>query len=130
MITYGEVPARYLGGVVEAARLVFRDGGVVVDASAAGGEDFLLQMLDTDDGALRLGELGIGCNPGITRPMGNLLFDEKIDGTVHLALGASYTFLGGTNESAIHWDMVNDLRAAAASSGPTASSSSATAAAG
>ena len=108
-ITYAEVPARYLGGVVEAARLVFREG-VVVDASAAAGEEFLLQTLDTDEGARRLGELGIGCNPGVTRSMGNVLFDEKIDGTVHLALGASYTFLGGTNESAIHWDMVKDLR--------------------
>jgi aminopeptidase len=109
-ITYGEVAARYLGGVVENARLVFRDG-VVVEASAGAGEDYLLQTLDTDEGARRLGELGIGCNPGVTRSMGNVLFDEKIDGTVHLALGASYTFLGGTNDSAIHWDMVKDLRA-------------------
>jgi aminopeptidase len=109
VITYAEIPARYLGGRVEGARLEFR-AGAVVDASARIGEDFLLQTLDTDEGARRLGELGIGCNPGITRPMGNLLFDEKIDGTVHLALGGSYTFLGGTNESAIHWDMVKDLR--------------------
>jgi aminopeptidase len=109
VITYGEFPARYLGGRVEGARLAFRDGAVV-DASAEVGEDFLLATLDTDAGARRLGELGIGCNPGITRAMGNLLFDEKIDGTVHLALGGSYTFLGGTNESAIHWDMVKDLR--------------------
>ena len=94
---------------MEGARLAFRDGRVV-DAAARAGEDFLLQTLDTDAGARRLGELGIGCNPAITRAMGNLLFDEKIDGTVHLALGGSYTFLGGTNESAIHWDMVKDLR--------------------
>jgi aminopeptidase len=109
VITYAEVPAHYLGARVEGARLEFRDGAVV-DASAQAGEDFLLQMLDTDAGARRVGELGIGCNPGITRPMGNLLFDEKIDGTVHVALGGSYTYLGGTNESAIHWDMVKDLR--------------------
>jgi aminopeptidase len=109
VITYGEVPARYLGGRVEGARLAFR-GGAVVEASAVVGEDFLLQTLDTDEGARRLGELGIGCNEGITHATGNLLFDEKIAGTVHLALGASYTFLGGTNESAIHWDMVKDLR--------------------
>jgi aminopeptidase len=109
VITYAEVTARYLGARVEGARLEFR-AGAVVDASARSGEDFLLATLDTDAGARRLGELGIGCNPGITRPMGNLLFDEKIDGTVHLALGGSYTYLGGTNESAIHWDMVKDLR--------------------
>lgn len=108
-ITYAEVPARYLGGVVVGARLIFRDG-VVVEASADDGEEFLMQTLETDAGARRLGELGIGCNPGVTRSMGNVLFDEKIDGTVHLAVGASYTFLGGTNESAIHWDMVKDLR--------------------
>jgi aminopeptidase len=109
VVTYGELPAHYLGTRVEGARLAFR-GGEVVEASAAAGEEILLQVLDTDDGARRLGELGIGCNPGITRAMGTALFDEKIDGTVHLALGAGYTFLGGTNESSIHWDMVKDLR--------------------
>ena len=109
VVTYSEFPAFYMGARVEGARLTFRDG-VVVEATADHGEDFLLRMLDTDDGSRRLGELGIGCNPGITRAMGNPLFDEKIAGTVHLALGASYTFIGGTNESAIHWDMVKDLR--------------------
>jgi aminopeptidase len=109
VITYGEVTNRFLGSPVEGARLVFREGAVV-EATARSGEDVLLQALDTDEGARRLGEVGIGCNPGITRAMGNLLFDEKIDGTVHLALGGSYTFLGGTNDSAIHWDMVKDLR--------------------
>ena len=63
-----------------------------------------------DEGARVLGELGIGCNEGITRYMGNTLFDEKIAGTIHLALGASYAFAGGLNESAIHWDIVKDLR--------------------
>ena len=58
----------------------------------------------------RIGELGIGCNPGITRFMRNTLFDEKIGGTVHIALGQSYTDLGGNNESGIHWDIVKDLR--------------------
>ena len=74
------------------------------------GEEFLLQTLDTDEGARRLGELGIGCNPGIQRFMKNVAFDEKINGTVHLAVGNSYTFIGGTNESSIHWDIVKDLR--------------------
>ena len=66
--------------------------------------------LDTDEGARRIGELGIGCNPGIQRHTRNTLFDEKIDGTVHLAVGASYTFTGASNKSAIHWDLVKDLR--------------------
>ena len=63
------------------------EGGRVVDASAASEEAFLIEQLDQDEGARRIGELGIGCNPGITRFMKNTLFDEKIDGTVHLALG-------------------------------------------
>ena len=67
-------------------------------------------MLETDAGAQRLGELGLGCNPRHHAHTRNVLFDEKIDGTVHLALGASYTHNGGKNESAIHWDMVKDLR--------------------
>jgi aminopeptidase len=81
-----------------------------VEASAETNEAFLLELLDTDDGARRLGELGIGCNPGITRSTGNPYFDEKIDGTVHLAVGDGFPNLGGTNESQIHWDIVKDLR--------------------
>lgn len=109
VIAYSEFPAVYLGHHVEGARLVFREGRVV-ESSATGGEEFLRQVLHTDDGASRLGELGIGCNPRITRFTHNVLFDEKIDGTVHLALGGSYTYAGGKNESAVHWDMVKDLR--------------------
>ena len=109
VVTYSEFPAVYGSNVVLGARLRF-EGGRVVDASAQSGEAFLLATLDTDDGARRLGELGIGCNPGISRHMKNVLFDEKIDGTIHLAVGSSYRFTGGTNESAIHWDMVKDLR--------------------
>ncbi len=91
------------------ARLVF-ESGRIVDATAQVGEAFLLRTLDTDEGARGLGELGIGCNPRIQRFMKNVGFDEKIDGTVHFALGNSYTVNGGTNESAIHWDLVKDLR--------------------
>jgi aminopeptidase len=108
-ISYSEFPAVYLGHEVEGARLVFREGRVV-EARADTGEEFLRQVLATDDGASRLGELGIGCNPRITRFTRNVLFDEKIDGTVHLAVGGSYTYAGGRNESAVHWDMVKDLR--------------------
>jgi len=67
-------------------------------------------VLDTDAGARRLGEFGIGCNPGIREHMRNTLFDEKIEGTVHFAVGAGFPFLGGTNESTVHWDLVKDLR--------------------
>ncbi len=109
VITYAEFPAVYLGHDVVGARLVFREGRVV-EASAAEGEEFLKQVLSTDAGASRLGELGLGCNRRITRFTRNVLFDEKIDGTVHLAVGASYTYTGGKNESAVHWDMVKDLR--------------------
>ena len=86
------------------------EGGRVVDASADTNEADLIDVLDGDEGARRLGELGIGCNPGITRYMRNTLFDEKIDGTVHLALGNGLPDLGGTNVSRIHWDIVKDLR--------------------
>jgi aminopeptidase len=82
----------------------------VVDASAAKGEEFLLRMLDQDDGARVLGEVAIGCNYAITRHTRNTLFDEKIGGTFHVALGASYPESGGKNQSALHWDMVCDLR--------------------
>ena len=109
VVTFAEFPSIYQGRDVAGARLEFR-GGVIVAASATDGEDHLLAVLDTDEGARRLGELGIGCNPGITRHMRNTLFDEKIDGTIHLAVGASYTFTGATNKSAIHWDLVKDLR--------------------
>jgi aminopeptidase len=109
VITFAEFPAVYLGHDVFGARLVF-SGGEIVEATAEEGEEFLHQVLATDPGASRLGELGIGCNPRITRFTRNVLFDEKIDGTVHLAVGASYTYTGGRNESAVHWDLVKDLR--------------------
>ena len=103
------LPARYGGQWVSGVRLVFRDG-VVVEAGAEEGEAALHAALDTDPGARRLGELGIGTNFGITRATGNILFDEKIGGTVHLALGRSYPETGGLNRSAVHWDLIADLR--------------------
>jgi aminopeptidase len=108
-ITFSEFPAVYFGKEVDGVRFVF-ERGRIVEATAASGEDFLRETLDTDEGARRIGELGIGCNPGIQRFMKNVGFDEKIDGTVHLAVGNSYSFTGGTNESAVHWDIVKDLR--------------------
>jgi len=101
-------PACYEGKEASGVRLVFRDGRVV-DASADKGEEFLIRMLDQDAGARILGEVAFGLNYGVTRFMKNLTFDEKIGGTFHVALGASYPESGGKNESALHWDMVGDL---------------------
>lgn len=109
VITFGEYPAVYMGHVVEGVRLEFR-GGRVVDASAKTNEDFLVETLGSDAGARVLGEFGVGCNPGIQNHMRDTLYDEKINGTVHLALGAGFPFVGGTNESNVHWDMVKNLR--------------------
>jgi aminopeptidase len=89
--------------------LELRDGEVIA-ARADEGEDYLKAMLDLDPGARRLGELGLGLNPGIDRFTGSILFDEKIGGTVHLALGESYPETGGRNTSALHWDLIVDTR--------------------
>ena len=103
------IPSSPRGVEVAGVELTFR-AGAVVGARAERGEPYLLATLDTDPGARRLGELGIGTNTGIDRPIGAILFDEKIGGTVHLALGRSYPETGGTNESAVHWDLICDLR--------------------
>jgi aminopeptidase len=102
-------PATIQGHEVAGIRLRF-EGGVVVDASAERNEDFFLTMIDTDEGARRVGEFAFGTNTGIQQFTGNTLFDEKIGGTIHLALGAGYPDTGSTNVSAIHQDMVCDLR--------------------
>jgi len=102
-------PACEEGYEVEDVRLWFEDGKVV-KATAAKNEAFLIKMLDTDEGARRLGEFAIGTNMGITRFTKNTLFDEKIGGTFHLAVGMSLPEAGGQNQSGIHWDMVCDLR--------------------
>lgn len=109
VITYSEYPAIYLGHVVEGVRLEFSKGRVV-NASARTGQEFLLATLDSDEGARYLGELGVGCNPGIQNHMRDVLYDEKINGTIHLAVGAGFPFIGGKNESSVHWDMVKNLR--------------------
>jgi aminopeptidase len=102
-------PATYAGREVSGVRFRF-EGGKVVEASAEQGEEFLHEMLDSDDGARRLGELGIGTNYGIATGTKEILLDEKIGGTVHMAIGMSYPESGGSNDSAVHWDMVCDLR--------------------
>ncbi len=103
------LPAMIGGREVAGVRLRF-ESGKVVDASAERGEEYLISLLDTDDGARRLGELGIGTNYAIDRGTRDVLLDEKIGGTVHMAVGASYPECGGTNESAVHTDLVCDLR--------------------
>jgi aminopeptidase len=102
-------PAVYQGREVEGVRLVFK-GGRVVDASARRNEEFLIQMLDQDEGARNMGEIAIGTNYSITNFSRNTLFDEKIGGTFHAAVGAGYPESGSTNVSGLHWDMVCDLR--------------------
>lgn len=97
------------GREIDGIRLVFKEG-LVVEATAEKNQDYLRQMLDMDPGAKRLGELGIGTNYDIQRFIKNILFDEKIGGTVHLALGQSYEETGGKNVSSLHWDMIKDLR--------------------
>jgi len=103
-------PVCFRGREVEDVRLVFRKGRVA-EATARRGQTLLRTMLATDPGASRLGELGIGTNYGIRSFTKNILFDEKIGGTVHLAVGSAYKECGGRNRSALHWDMILDLRA-------------------
>jgi aminopeptidase len=104
-----DVPSSPAGVEVSGVELEFRDGEVV-SARADVGDAYLQHALATDDGAKRLGELGIGTNFGIDRAIGVILFDEKIGGTVHCALGRSYDETGGKNRSALHWDLICDLR--------------------
>ncbi len=102
-------PAVFQSREVQGVTLRFEDGEVV-EASAARGQDFLEQMIGMDDGARRAGEFAFGLNDGITAFTRNILFDEKIGGTVHLALGTAYPESGGLNRSGLHWDMICDLR--------------------
>lgn len=102
-------PAIYQGREVEGIRLWFEKGRVV-KATAEKNEELLLKILDTDEGSRYLGEFAIGTNEGITRFTRSILFDEKISGSFHLAVGSGYPETGSRNESAIHWDMICDLR--------------------
>ncbi len=106
---YYNYPAVYQGRVVEGVRLVF-EHGQVVQASAASNEDLLLRMLESDAGARYVGEFAIGTNYGIDRSTHTILFDEKIGGSFHMALGSGYPETGSLNKSVIHWDMICDLK--------------------
>lgn len=102
-------PAMYQGRLVEGIELTF-ENGKVVKAAATKNQDFLLRMLDSDAGARYLGEFAIGTNFEIDRFTRNILFDEKIGGSFHTALGAGYPETGSQNKSIIHWDMICDMR--------------------
>lgn len=102
-------PLVYQGNMVRGAELVFKDG-LITEARAEVNETFLRAMLDTDPGARRLGEFAIGTNRTIDRFTGQILFDEKIGGTVHMAVGQSYPETGAVNKSSVHWDMICDTR--------------------
>jgi aminopeptidase len=106
---YYEFPAIKYGVQVDGIKLEFKDGKVV-KATAEKNEEFLNKMLDTDAGARFIGEFGIGLNYGIQKFIKNILFDEKIGGTIHLAVGNAYENSGGENRSMVHWDMIKELR--------------------
>ena len=91
--------------------LEFKDGKVI-KATASKNEDFLHEMLNIDENASYVGEFGIGINPKVTKFTKNLLFDEKIGGTIHLALGMAYKENGGGNDSVLHWDIVKSMKKA------------------
>jgi aminopeptidase len=109
-------PAVYQGRVVEGVELTFEKGRVA-SASADKDQDFLLAMLDSDVGARYLGEFAIGTNFEIDHFTRNILFDEKLGGTFHIAMGAGYPETGSLNSSIIHWDMICDMRKDSRSAG-------------
>lgn len=104
-----ELPGVLGGRLIPQIRLAWQDGELI-EAGAGEHHDYLHQILATDAGARRIGEFGIGLNPHITRFCKDILLDEKIGGTVHIALGRAYPECGGVNQSAIHWDIIKDLR--------------------
>ncbi|MBR0577031.1 aminopeptidase [Proteiniclasticum sp. BAD-10] len=106
---YFEFPLIYSGKEIQGIRLKIEKGRIT-EASAEKGEDLLLTILDTDEGARTFGELAIGTNYGIQKITKNILFDEKIGGTFHMAIGDSFPEAGGKNRSVIHWDMIGELR--------------------
>ena len=104
-----DIPTTFNG--VEAKNVFLRfERGLVVEAKAEKGQDFLHKMLEIDDGARFAGEIAFGLNDNITIPTKNILFDEKIGRSMHLAIGASYESVGGKNKSALHWDLIKDMK--------------------
>ncbi len=106
---YFDFPAVYSGVEVIGVRLRF-ENGKIVEAKAEKGETFLNKLLDTDQGSRYLGEVAFGTNEGINRFTKDILFDEKIGGTIHMAAGASYPETGGKNKSGLHWDFIKNMK--------------------
>jgi aminopeptidase len=104
-----EFPGVLGGRLVHDIRLEWRDG-VLISATASKNEDFLQQIIASDEGASRIGEFAFGTNHAVDRLCKDIFFDEKIGGTIHIALGRAYAECGGTNQSAIHWDIIKDTR--------------------
>ena len=107
-VIFFDVPTSFMGVEVRNVILTF-ENGKVVEAKAEKGEDFLVKMLDTDEGARLVGEIAFGLNEDIDRPSKNILFDEKIGKTMHLAVGSSYPEAGGKNKSGLHWDLIKRM---------------------
>ena len=106
---YFDFPAIYRGNEVEGVHIKLKDGKVI-EATAKKNEEFLLKMLNQDEGASFVGEIAIGTNEMVTEITGDILFDEKIGGSIHVAFGASYPETGGKNESGLHWDMIKNMK--------------------
>jgi aminopeptidase len=106
---YFDIPVVYAGSLIKDVRLTF-ENGVIVESSASRHEGLLKRLIHTDEGSIRVGELGIGTNRGITTFTRNILFDEKIGDTIHIALGNAYKECHGVNESAIHIDIVKSMK--------------------
>jgi aminopeptidase len=102
-------PGVYQGNEVQGVRLRF-ENGIAVEATADKNEEYLLSQLNVDEGARRLGEFAIGTNMGVQIMTRNILFDEKIGGSIHMALGRGYEESHGVNQSAIHWDMIHSMK--------------------
>ncbi|MBI4155260.1 aminopeptidase [Candidatus Woesearchaeota archaeon] len=106
---YFDFPTVYSGKEVSDVRFVFKKGRIV-EVKAEKGEDFVKQVIKTDEGASKLGELGIGLNYNIKKGIKNILFDEKTGSSIHMAIGSAYKECGGVNESAVHWDFIKDMK--------------------
>lgn len=104
-----DIPSLWRGVEIKNVKLVFRKG-VVIDYEAETSKDLLEKILHVDEGAKRVGEFAFGLNYDIKRPSKVILLDEKIGGTIHMALGSAYLSTGGTNTSSIHWDMIKDMK--------------------
>ncbi len=106
---YFDLPQLYRGNESHKVRLKL-ENGKVVEATAEKGQDFFLDMINMDEGARFVGEIAIGTNAMIQDVTGNILFDEKIGGSIHMALGASYPETGGKNVSGLHWDLIKNMK--------------------